>query len=298
MRRADLKVGPYIVVLLFGGVVALQALHERNGGPPASTSANLLYLRSPEAVERLALSYDSLLADVYWIRTVQHYGGTKLSTDPNKQYDLLYPLLDLTTSLDPRFNVAYYFGAVFLAEPFPGGPGRPDLAIALLEKGLRAQPEKWEFAQAIGFVHYWWLEDYEEAAAWFTRASAFPNAPIWMTPLAATTLAQGGNRQSSRLLWEQFARTAEDEWFRTEARRRLVQLDALDDIDRLRGAAAAFEQRYGAPPMAWSDLQGAGLLRGTPVDPTGTPYRLDAGAITVDPGSPLHPLPTEPARLR
>ena len=34
--------------------------------------------------------------------------------------------------------MAYQFGALFLAEQPPGGPGRPDLAIALLEKGLRA----------------------------------------------------------------------------------------------------------------------------------------------------------------
>lgn len=166
-----------LVVVLMGGVVGLQALHERRGGPPASTTANMLYVRSPEAVKRLALSYESLLADVYWIRAVQHYGTTKLSTDPAKEYDLLYPLLDLTTSLDPRFNVAYSFGSIFLAEPPPGGPGRADLAIALLEKGLRAQPRRWELAQSIGFVHYWWRQDYDEAAAWFARAAAFPNAP-------------------------------------------------------------------------------------------------------------------------
>ena len=62
----------------------------------------------------------------------------------------------LTTTLDPRFNIAYRFGAIFLAEPYPGGAGRPDLAIALLEKGLRARPDKWEYMQDIGFVHYWY----------------------------------------------------------------------------------------------------------------------------------------------
>lgn len=265
---------------LIGSVVGLQALHERNGGPPQARTPNMLYVRSPEAMQRLALSYDQLLADLYWIRTIQHYGGTKLSTDRNKQYDLLYPLLDLTTSLDPRMNVAYYFGAIFLAQPYPGGPGRPDLAIALLDKGLRAQPDKWEFAQAIGFVHYWWLMDYEQAAAWFTRAGSMPDAPLWLTPLAATTLAQGGRRASSRQLWEQFARTAEDDWFRNEANRRLQQLDAMDQIDRLNEV-----------------LRRGGDLRGVPSDPAGVPYRLQDGRVTLDPSSPLNPLPTEPYRL-
>ena len=287
-----------LLAVLMGAVVGLQALHERGGGPPASTTANMLYVRSPEAVRRLALSYESLFADVYWIRAVQHYGSTKLSPDPGRQYDLLYPLLDLTTALDPRFNVAYYFGSIFLAEPPPGGPGRPDLAIALLEKGLRAQPQKWEFAQSIGFVHYWWRQDYDEAAAWFARAAALPNAPVWLGPLAATTLAEGGRRESSRLLWQQVARDAEDEWFRNEAARRLRQLDAMDQLDALRQAVAAFQRSAGRPASGWEDLRRAGYLQGTPVDPAGTPYRLESGVVGLDPASPLGPLPTELLRLR
>jgi len=287
-----------LCVFLFGAVVGLQALHEQRGGPLVRPVSNLLYVRSPEVMSRMALSYDALLADLYWIRAVQHYGGTRLSVEPDRQYDLLYPLLDLTTSLDPRFNVAYLFGSIFLSEMPPGGPGRPDLAIALLEKGLRAQPARWEFAQAIGFVQYWWRQDYQQAALWFRRASELPQAPDWMAPLAATTLAQGGNRQSSRLLWLHIARTAEVDWYRNEARRRLQQLDAMDQLDLLQRAVDAFRGRQGMAPSSWADLREAGYLRGTPADPTGTPYRLQSGAVMLDPRSRLNPLPVEPPRLR
>ncbi|MDA1183609.1 MAG: hypothetical protein O2930_03060 [Acidobacteria bacterium] len=284
--------------VLAAGAVGLQAVHELNGGMPASTTANLLYVRSPDAMKRLALSYDSLLADVYWVRAIQHYGTTRLSIDPTTQFDLLYPLLDLTTSLDPHFTVAYYFGSLFLAEPPPGGPGRPDHAIALLEKGLEALPDRWELAQSIGFVHYWWLQDYDEAAAWFTRASEFPNAPIWMAPLAAVTLAEGGSRESSRLLWREIAQGVDDEWFRNEAARRLRQLDAMDHLDGLTGAVAAFEQQTGRTPSDWEELWRAGYLPGVPVDPTGIPYRLESGVVGLGDGSPLSPLPTGPAQIR
>ena len=30
-------------------------------------------------------------------------------------YPLLYPMLDITTTLDPRFSIAYRFGSIFLA---------------------------------------------------------------------------------------------------------------------------------------------------------------------------------------
>ena len=99
------------------------------------------------------------------------------------------------TSLDPHFKVAYRFGAIFLAEPYPGGPGRPDHAIALLERGIERDDGRWEYMEDIGFVYYWWLTDFQQAAEWFKRAGEQPGAPTWLAPLAATTLAQGGNRE-------------------------------------------------------------------------------------------------------
>ena len=166
-------------------------------------------------------------------RAIQHYGGTRIVNDSHKQYDLLYPLLDLTTSLDPNFDIAYGFGSLFLAEPFPAGPGRPDLSIALLQKALRAQPDKWRFPEDLGFIYYWWLNDYVSAADWFTRASELPGAPNWLKPLAAVTLAQGGNLATSRTLWTEVFNTADADWLRTQARFRLMQLDALDEIAAL-----------------------------------------------------------------
>jgi hypothetical protein len=277
------------LLLLMVSVVGLQAARERSGGL-ASVSADVLYIRSPEAMKRLALSYDDLLADIYWIRAVQHYGSIKLAEGGDKSYNLLYPLLDLTTSLDERFNVAYYFGSLFLAEPAPGGPGRPDLAIALLQKGLVAQPTKWEFVQAIGFVHYWYFEDYPAAAEWFERAAKMPGAPVWMGSLAAVTLAEGGHRDRSRTLWQQVAATAEEEWFRKEADRRLAQLDALDQLDQLTAIVAAYTRERGAP-RTWDELIAAGFLRGVPPDPTGRAYRLTGGGVSLDPSSTLLPLP-------
>ena len=287
-----------LVLALGAAVVGLQAAHERAGGPLTRPTEALLYVRSPAMMTRMALSYDMLLADIYWIRAVQHYGGTRLSAGPDTRFDLLYPLLDLTTSLDPHFRVAYLLGSIFLAEPPPGGPGRTDLAIALLEKARAAQPRHWEFAQAIGFVHYWWRADYAQAAAWFARAGELPNAPFWLKPLAATTLAEGGSRASSRALWQEIARTADEGWYRTSAQHRLRQLDAMDQLDELRLAVDTYRQRRGSPPADWADMARAGYLRGRPTDPAGVPYRLAGGAVSLDPTSPLNPLPKEPAPRR
>lgn len=288
-----------VLIALVAAVVGLEAQMQARPpmGLPGAVTGNLLYVRSPEFARRAALSFDALAADVYWIRAVQHYGRTKLRSGGLKEYDLLYPLLDLTTSLDPSFDLAYRFGAVFLAEPYPAGPGRIDLAIALLEKGLRAQPHNWQLAQDVGFVHYWWRRDYQTAADWFRRAGVMPGAPNWLEPLAAVTLAQGGSRASSRMLWNQVMQNADAEWLRTQGRFRLAQLDAMDEIALVERAIDAYRQRVGTQPGSWDDLIRAGVLRAVPVDPTEHPLRLDpdSGRVTLAPDSPLNPLP-EPER--
>ena len=255
----------------------------------------LLYIPSGEVLDRMALSFDALLADVYWIRALQHYGGTKRAEGEEKSYDLLGPLLDITTTLDPRFNVAYRFGAIFLTESYPNGPGRPDLAVALLEKGIAEMPERWEYYMDIGFIYYWWLQDYEQAASWFDRAADVPGASWWLRSLAANTLAAGGSRESSRMLWQQMYDSADNDWILNEAARRLTQLQALDDIDQLIALAQRYGEQAGRPPTSWDELVAAGLLADVPRDPTGEPYVLDfaGGTMNVSPDSELYPLPGE-----
>ena len=82
------------------------------------------------------------------------------------------------------------------------------------------------------------------------------------------------------------------DWFRREAGRRLQQLDAMDQIDQLQRAASAFAARTGRQASGWAELSQAGYLRGDLIDPTGVPYRIDAGVVGLDRQSRLNPLPT------
>ena len=295
-----------VAAALLAGAVQLEAVRERTY-PTAAARPDELYVTSGTALRRMTGAYKALAADLYWIRAIQYYGGTKrrlagqpprpepppaLAAVDSDDYRELYPLLDVTTSLDPRFNIAYRFGAVFLAEPPPRGPGRPDLAIRLLEKGLRERPDKWEYMEDIGFVHYWYTRDFTQAAAWFEKAADVAGAPWWLKSLAATTLAQGGDRQSSRLMWETIRQSAEVDWLRQDAERRLAQLRALDDIDALQ--ALVDRVAAGEPSPTWAAVARATNRRGIPVDPAGVPYELVGGRVRLSPRSPLAPLPEEP----
>ena len=294
-----------LVALCLGSGAWLQTVRDSRY-PASPIEEDSLYITSGRALKLMTAGFNPLAADLYWIRTIQYYGRTKLKTrdttaapGPDTDYHLLYPLLDLTTTLDPRFNIAYRFGSIFLAETYPGGPGRPDLAIALLEKGIRERPDKWEYMQDIGFVHYWWTHDFKAASDWFNRAADVPGAPWFLRSLAATTLAEGGDRRSSRVMWEAIRESAEIDWLKNEAERRLGQLRALDEIDALQKAVDELGRQTGTTITDWTPLIRAGFIRGIPVDPTRTaPYIFDgSGRITVSKDSPLFPLPVEPQRM-
>lgn len=284
-----------MIAVLLAASISLQVVRDR-GWQPFTPPDGMMWIRSGDVATRLALGFDNLVSDVYWMRAVIYFGGQRRTTGV-RSYDQLFPLLDLVTSLDPHFNVAYRFGAIFLAEEYPGGAGRPDQAIQLLQKGISRNPKRWEYLQDIGFIHYFWRRDFTAAADWFKRAAALEGAPSWLGPLAATTLAEGGNRQSSRKLWTELRGNTDVEWIRTTANHRLMQLDAMDAIDALNRVTQRFVARTGRAPQHWGEVAAAERWRGVPTDPTGMLFALDqtTGRVSLSEGSPLWPLPGESA---
>lgn len=264
-------------------------------------SARALYLTSSPIARRALMSFDALAADVYWIRAIQHYGRDRKSLRQVGRFELLFPLLDLATSLDPQFNIAYRFGAVFLAEPPPSGPGRVDQAIDLLNKGLRNNPARWQYAFDIGFIYYWYgtgvgrgTADFGEAAGWFERAAAMPGAPLWLRQMAATTRAGGGDLEGAARLLQELS-GSDEEWVRRLAKRGLDQLSALQTLEMLQQQVDAYAARYRRWPASSEELA-AGAQVALPLDPAGVPYEYNAAAhrFALSSQSPLFPLPRTP----
>lgn len=282
------------VVALGAGLAAAGAiLHAREVSFTLPESAEqILYLRSGRVADRLMLSFKAVAADVYWIRAIQHYGRERDPVHGSGQFLLLQPLLDLTTTLDPRFNIAYRFGAIFLSMQPPNGPARSDQAIALLEKGLANNPTRWQYAHDIGFIEYWYTGNRAAAASWFARAAAMPGAPGWIRPLAATAMIEGGDRQAARAMLNEL-RGSEEKYVRNAADRGLAQLQALDDLDGLQALITQYVARTGSYPADMSQLMRSAGYSGVPIDPARVPYQYFPATHRVDvaASSPLNPLP-------
>lgn len=272
------------VPLLFVSGFALQTRIDANTATSAQAQQQLL-LSSPSALKKLSLGYDSLLADVYWTRAVQYYGG---QLDAHHfQLRLLWPLLDITTTLDPHLVPAYHFGAIFLSEPLAGA-NRPDLAVQLVKRGVAANPTVWSLYGDLGFLYYWHFRDYRNAAAAYLAGSQAAHAPEWMKIMAARLQQKNGSIETSRMIWSQIYTSNSNESIRELALKNLRGLKAQQEEQAIDGLAEKYRQQFGRFPASMADLRGAGFIRGIPVDPEGYPYVLEPGGrVSLDPRSPV-----------
>jgi hypothetical protein len=259
-----------------------------DGARRESLAADELYLRSGEAVKRVWAGLEGLGADVYWLRTVQHYGGQRMFAKEGR-YPLLAPLLDATVSLDPRFDIAYKYGAIFLSEPPPFGAGDPRAGIALLERGARQLPDSWRMRQHLAFCTYLYLHDAEKASQILNEASALPGAPFWMKTMAAQILIKGGEHATARAIWNDVYRSAAPGLVQDLARTNLERLDAIDLADTLEIVVKSYHVKLGRLPASFEEIRAAGLLRTIPVDPRGKrfDYNPETGRVNISRQSPL-----------
>ena len=246
-------------------------------------------LRSPKMMNALSLEYAPLMADIYWTRVVQYYGSKSERREQN--LDSLWPLLDLATQLDPNLVPAYRFGSTFLAEAQPVGLGRPDLAIQLLERGIRENPEQWRLYQDLGNVYYFSLRDNQKASDAYVQGSKVPNAAPWMMLMAARIVERGNTRQTSRLLWSEIYESSQDPAIKENAKTHLLLLRTDDDKEQLDLLIGEFVKKMRRPPMNVRDLVDAGMLQGLPADPDHFPYVIGkSGKAELNPESPLSKL--------
>ena len=286
--RTDGKVLAVFVLVLVAGFAGIWQLQKRIDQiqSAAMVEADNLTLRSPSMLKKMSLEYAPLMAAIYWTRAVQYYGEKHRLHQAN--LELLWPLLNIATTLDPQILPAYRFGSIFVGEKAPGGAGRPDLAVDLLNRGIQANPDEWRLYQDLGNLYYFDLKDYPKAAAAFEEGSKNPNALIWMKVMAAKIAAEGESPETSYFLWQQVYETTKVPEIKKNAEEHLILMRAELEMKAINQIAEQFEKQTGRRATRMSELVEAGLLKGVPRDPDGYPYVLgEGGKAELNLNSPL-----------
>ena len=266
-RRTTIIATACLLICMAGSVLVLRRVDQIR---PQATLEEVLYISSPKILKHASLGYDGLLADIYWTRAVQYFGSRHHAGA--RSYNLLAPLLEITTYLDPQLIFAYQFGASFLAPAPPAGAGQPERAIQLIEFGIRNNPNEWRLYYSLGFVYYMDVKDYAKAADAFVRGANVPGSHPFLKILAAQMAQHAGEFSTARMLWTATYETSQDSLIRQNALEHLRALKVDEDVTNLQAAVTRFGERTGRLPSSFSELLAAEGLRGVPVDPDGNPY--------------------------
>jgi hypothetical protein len=294
-RKRSLWFAVVVVPLLLVSAALLETrIDARNQSETAERDD--LVLRSPALVKKLSLGYDALLADIYWTRAVQYYG--QRIGDVHTRFELLGPLLDIATTLDPKLIVAYRFGAIFLSEPRALGAGRSDLAVNLVQKGIDTNPDQWILNYDLGFLYYWRLKDYPKAAKVYADGGKKPHAPLILTRMAARVAQKGNDIETSRMIFLELYQSSKDKNVRKTAMRELRALKAQEDEMHLDEIIQDYRKKFGHYPASTRDMVAAGMLPFEPVDSIGFPYVIGPeGKSHLNPDSPVERDPDAPLKV-
>ena len=203
--------------LLLGAVIPLHRSGQIGRSTPVE-EGSWLFL-PPAALRVASFGFHDVAADVVWLLAIQ-YIGSHISTD--RKLPELFRMVDTVVTLDPHFVEAYTLGALFMNYSGGNVPG----AIALLERGAKANPTRWEPPYNLARTYYLDLRDYPKALHWFEVTDRMPGRPHYVPRFIARLYAATGHRETALELWRAMRDSAASDWVREIAEREIAKLEA------------------------------------------------------------------------
>lgn len=284
-----------IIVAGFSAIVAISGPIDRAKPRLPDTFTDSDLSMNGSRLKGFALGMEGLLADWYWVRSLQYIGDKMVTRKGEVDLEdltsinprLLYPLLENATDLDPHFIGAYQYGAIVLPAI------DRDKAIVFAKKGIANNPNEWRLYQHLGYI-YWKIGDFEKAAETYQQGADIPGSSSFMRLMAASMKSEGGSRATARAIYRQMLAESDEEPVRITAERRLKELDWFDERDAINKVLEDFKTRNGRCSNSFSEVATELFKVQLPegkqfridsgrrlVDPTDAPYVLDKGSCVV-----------------
>jgi len=247
-----------VLVLIACSTVLLQTQADRGKERLKREEGGVFIPPRPDYIKHLSLGYHTLLADVYWLRSVQYLAE---ATRENEVPQGLYPMARFITELDPRFAMAYYFTGLNLM--IYGGDS--EQTIDILERGARNTPQYWKTSFALGFYYFFVLQEPGKAATHMERACRYRKDYTCM--LAARMKSQAGDPDTAIGLLMGMRDQIKEKRFKRSLEQRTKELLAIKREGELTQQVGLYHEKTGKWPDSIQDLIVAGIINKTPGHP-------------------------------
>ncbi|MCD6451682.1 MAG: hypothetical protein J7L64_04910 [Acidobacteria bacterium] len=224
-----------------------------------------IYLPSGKYLKAIALGNNTVMADLLYLWSIQHYS---IYTIKEHRFRYLEHVYNMITDLDPHYLDPYLIGALIMAKE----GGFYQMAFRLLEKGMKNNPDAWILPVDAGFYAFQDLKDYELALYYFKKAAEIKGSPPFIKRLIAGIYERKNENQTALAFWTEIYRTAKEDWVKTIAYNHIYDLKIKIDLEQLRVAIELFKDQKKRLPRSLRELIKAGFLYQLPKDPEGNNY--------------------------
>lgn len=245
-----------------------------------------LLLQNPETLKTMLPRHQSMVADMYWLRTVQFLRNKHINL--KERYQDVMTLIDIVSTMDPDFLRP--FRVVPLELSWFNTAHRADKGIEMLNKGIRLHPNNWELYLDRGFIYYVFFDDYKNAGRSYFQSSLMPNAPDWTTQVAFANLIRDRDYATIDKLFHRLSQTATTDQQKEVAQLNLQWMDSIHDRKHLQTILARYHQKTGKSPLNWQQIIDRKMLAVMPHDAFGKNYQINTKTeeVSLDTSSPLY----------
>ncbi len=259
-----------LIILLCVGVIFSQKYSFENQKEVFQTlEDNPLFVPNAEKIQKFTFGFDNLITNLIWLKTVQYIGGNARSGN----YELLYEYLDSVTDLDPEFYMPYFIAQLLLPEI-----QQADKAILISEKGLKNLPERWEVPYYMGYIYYYYLEDYEKGAEKYWQASKMPGVLSSATRMAINLTSKNKKHLLALEMWINAYEEEKNPQIKELIAKKIRREENFVELEH---AVQKYYENYGLLPENLNELIRLGFITEIPKDPIEShkEYQLEEGLI-------------------
>ncbi len=132
------------------------------------------------------MDMDEAAASLLWVRGIVYFADSYLQ---NKSSDWMGHIVDIVTTLNPRFKPAYEFAGVTLTRDQENLPR----ALAILDRGIGEFPEDWKLSVYAAMSQINLDSNYLKAAEYLKPLALKEDVPQHLKTLSATFIEKGGD---------------------------------------------------------------------------------------------------------
>ena len=238
----------------------------------------LLYLPNEKLLTHFTGGFNSIVADMLWLKCIQYTAREFRSQD--HKFTWLEHMSNTVVRLDPYFTGAYQYGGALLA-----AIDADEAGLSLLKRGIKARPDRWELP-------------FEAAKIFVLNRKDDPGSPAAASYLIAMTaeLVDEKDRdfyvrwaynlqlehdltETGRRIWEDIYKTSDDKFMRDLAEQKLQMLQLHDICKQLTPVVKFYATQKGRLPGSIGDLEAAGYIAGHPEDPLGGRFIINSDGV-------------------